>query len=113
MTVITDYINDGEKSHQPYLNQVYRLIKAKMPTATEAIKYQMPTFQLNGKNIVHFACFKNHLGFYPEPLTIAHFAPELKAANFKFSKGAIQFPYERELPVDLITQMLDYRLSLQ
>lgn len=109
MTVITDHINHAPASQQPYLEQMYQLIKNKLPDAEEQIKYGMPTFN-NGENIVHFAGNKNHIGFYPASKTMAHFAPKL--TDYHFSKGALQLPYNEPLPVDLIEQMLDYRISL-
>jgi uncharacterized protein YdhG (YjbR/CyaY superfamily) len=79
------------------------------PEATETISYQMPTFKLNGKNLVHFAAYKNHIGFYPTPSAIKHFADEL--THYKTSKGAIQFPIDQPLPLDLIQRMVAFRVE--
>lgn len=67
----------------------------------------MPTFKLNG-NLVHFAAHKNHLGFYPTPSAIVQFEEELK--NYKTSKGAIQFPFKKEIPYNLIKQITEFRV---
>ncbi|WP_125714960.1 iron chaperone [Companilactobacillus kedongensis] len=106
MTVIEDYISKAETSHQEKLNQMYKLIKSIIPEAEEKISYAMPTFYLK-KNLVHFADFKRHLGFYPTPSAIVEFEEELKP--YKTSKGAIQFLYEKPLPEELIKKIVQYR----
>ncbi|TYC49101.1 hypothetical protein ESZ50_07595 [Weissella muntiaci] len=106
MTIITDFIDQAPMEQQPYLNKMYRLSKQLLPTADEKISYGMPTFFEHG-NLIHFAGMKKHLGFYPTPDVITHFRDEL--VSYKTSKGAIQFPYERPLPVELIQQMITYR----
>ncbi len=78
------------------------------PQAVEKISYQMPTFYLHG-NLVHFAAQKHHIGFYPAPSGIAHFAKELSA--YKTSKGAAQFPLDRPIPYDLIRQITVFRVQ--
>ena len=84
------------------------LIKRTAPTATEGISYQIPTFKL-GKNLVHFAGFNKHIGFYPGPQAIVHFAESL--AGWSTAKGSIQFPHDRPLPTDLIAQIVAYRVA--
>ena len=79
-----------------------------MPEAKEAIKYGMPTFVLNG-NLVHFAAFKNHIGFYPAPSGINAFIDEL--AEFRTGKGTIQFPIDKSIPFDLITKVVKLRVN--
>lgn len=106
MSVIEQYIATADKNQQPHLNTIYRLIKKQFPTATEQIKYGMPTFFENG-NLVHFGAMKNHLGFYPTPDVIVHFLDDLEP--YQTSKGAVQFPYQESLPIDLIERMIDYR----
>ena len=78
------------------------------PNATEAIKYAMPTFVLHG-NLVHFAGYQNHIGFYPAPSGIEVFKKELTA--YKTSKGAIQFPLDKPLPLSLITKIVKFRVN--
>lgn len=90
------------------LKEVYRIVKAAAPQATEAIKYGMPTF-VGKNNLVHFAAMKGHLGFYPTPSAITHFAAEI--ASFSTSKGCIRFPYDKPLPRSLITKIVKFRIK--
>lgn len=78
------------------------------PDAKECISYAIPTYKLQG-NLVHFAATKNHIGFYPSPSAIIHFAKEL--ANYKTAKGSVQFPYTKALPLDLITEIVKFRVK--
>jgi len=107
---IGDYINEFEPKYQSLLIQMWETISTAAPEATEDIKYAMPTFVLNG-NLVHFAAFKNHIGFYPGPAAILHFSSELAA--YKTSKGAIQFPVNQNLPLSLVTKIVQFRLAEQ
>jgi len=91
------------------LGTVRKIIKDLIPSAEEVINYGIPTFKLNGKNLVHYAGYKNHIGFYPTPSVIKHFGQEL--ANFKTSKGAVQFLHNKPLPKKLIKQMVEFRLQ--
>jgi uncharacterized protein YdhG (YjbR/CyaY superfamily) len=79
------------------------------PEATETISYAIPTFDLNGKHVVHFAGFAHHVGFYPSPSGIEAFASELE--GYKRGRGSIQFPLDEPLPVDLIRRMVALRLK--
>ena len=106
---IDSYIVEFPAKLQPSLKKLRKLIKQLVPDATEAIKYGIPTFVLQG-NLVHFAAYQHHIGFYPAPAVIVHFEKELK--DYKTSKGAIQFPIDEPLPYDLITSMVKYRLKL-
>jgi len=108
MTIIEEYINQAEISHQVKLNEIYRVIKELAPTAEESLSWGMPTFKLKG-NLVHFADNKHHLGFYPSPTGVEVFKSEL--SGYKHSKGAIQFPYDKELPVELIKKIVLYRVK--
>ena len=85
-------------------------IKKAAPDAEETIKYAMPTFTFHG-NLVHFAAYKNHIGFYPAPSGIVAFENEMSA--FKKSKGAIQFPLDQPLPLDLIVKIVTFRTNEQ
>ncbi len=78
------------------------------PKADEAISYGMPTFKLQG-NLVHFAGYKNHIGFYPAPSGIVNFAEDLK--KYQTSKGAIQFPIDEKLPLALVTKIVKFRVK--
>ena len=90
------------------LNQVRQTIRAAAPEAQETINYQMPTFTLNG-NLVHFAGFKNHIGFYPTPTGIEAFKDELSA--YKGAKGSVQFPLDQPMPLSLIRRIVEYRVK--
>lgn len=89
------------------LRELRKTIKDAAPMATEKISYQMPTYYLNG-NLVHFAAYKNHIGFYPAPSAIEAFKGEL--SSFKWSKGSIHFPINKPLPYDLIRKMVEFRV---
>ena len=106
---IDSYIAEFPIKVQKSLKQLRKLIQNLVPTATEDIKYGMPTFVLQG-NLVHFAAYQNHIGFYPTPAVIVHF--EKRLSPFQTSKGAIQFPIDEPLPFELIEQMVIYRLKI-
>ena len=89
------------------LTEIRNTIKEMAPDAIEKISYQMPTFYYYG-NLVHFAVSKNHYGFYPTASGIENFKEDLK--QFKYSKGAIQFPKDAPLPIDLIKKIVQFRL---
>lgn len=105
---IDEYIASFPEDIQNILNDIRATIRAAAPEATEKISYQMPTFFLNG-NLVHFAAFKNHVGFYPTPSGIDEFKAEL--SKYKGSKGSIQFPIDQPVPLDLIAKIVKYRVS--
>lgn len=107
---IGDYISEFEPEYQNLLIQMWETISTAAPEATEDIKYAMPTFVLNG-NLVHFAAFKNHIGFYPGPAAIRYFSEEL--LDYKTSKGAIQFPVKQPLPLNLISKIVLFRVAEQ
>ena len=79
-----------------------------MPDAEETIKYRMPTFTLHG-NLVHFAAFKKHIGFYPVPTGIEQFKDEL--STYKGGKGSVQFPLDQPIPFDLISRIVKFRVK--
>lgn len=105
---IDEYIASFPEDIQNILNDIRATIRAAAPEATEKISYQMPTFFLNG-NLVHFAGFKTHIGFYPTPSGIDEFKAEL--SKYKGSKGSIQFPIDQPVPLDLIAKIVKYRVS--
>ena len=105
-TPITDYILTSPAEVQPKLNQMRDAILEILPEATEKISYGMPTFYLNG-NVVHFAAFSHHIGFYPGADGIAQFASEF--GSYKFSKGAVQFPLDQPLPLELVKRITAFR----
>lgn len=103
---IDEYIHSFPAEVQSILEEIRKTIKAIVPDAEEKISYQMPTFYLNG-NLVHFAAFKNHIGFYPTPSGITEFEKELSV--YKSAKGSAQFPITEPMPLDLIRKMVQYR----
>ncbi len=105
---IDEYIASFPEDIQNILNDIRATIRAAAPEATEKISYQMPTFFLNG-NLVHFAAFKTHVGFYPTPSGIDEFKAEL--SKYKGGKGSIQFPIDQPVPLDLIAKIVKYRVS--
>ncbi len=104
---IDEYIADFPPDIQKILTTMRVTIQKAAPKAVEAIKYGMPTFVLFG-NLVHFAAWKNHIGFYPAPSGIEAFKKDL--AQYEKSKGAIQFPIEQPLPLALIRKIVKYRV---
>ena len=93
---IDEYIAGFPGDVQQILEKIRATIKKAAPTAEEAIKYQIPTFVLNG-NLVHFAAHKNHIGFYPAPQGIEEFQKELSA--YEGSKGAVRSPWTNRFPI--------------
>ncbi|MBO0454374.1 iron chaperone [Candidatus Enterococcus murrayae] len=109
MSPIEEYIHAAETDQQPMLQEIYQLIKEIVPEeTTEKISYGMPTFYLT-ENLVHFGAMKKHLGFYPTPSAMTAFEERLK--DYKTSKGALQIPYKQELPSEMITEMVRFRLK--
>ena len=106
---IKTYIEEFPENIQNVLQQVYNAAKEVLPGTEETISYGMPTFKLDGKNIVHFAAFKNHIGFYPTPDGINEFQKEL--SQYKGAKGSVQFPLDKPMPLDLIKRMILFRLN--
>jgi uncharacterized protein YdhG (YjbR/CyaY superfamily) len=105
---IDEYIGSFPSDLQKKLIEIRRIIKKNAPDATERISYRMPTFYLNG-NLVHFAGYSKHIGFYPTPNGIEAFKGEFK--DYKYSKGAVQFPLDEPLPVDLIKRIVRFRVA--
>jgi len=105
---IDDYIKSSRRDVWPILQKVRKTIKKTSPNLVETISYQMPTFKLNGKNIVHFAIFKNHLGFYPTPSAINKFKDIL--GKYKNSKGSVQFLLNKPIPYALISKIVKFRI---
>lgn len=103
---IDDYIARFPEDIQELLEKIRLTIKAAAPEAEERISYQMPTFALEG-NLVHFAAYKNHIGFYPTPAGIEEFEDEL--SPYIGGKGTVKFPFNKPIPYDLITKIVKYR----
>ena len=99
---IEEYIAAQPEEAQDYLRQVNATIKTSIPDAKEKISWSMPTYW-KGRNLIQFAAFKRHIGLYPGPEVVEAFAGRL--TEYKASKGAIQFPYSKPLPVELIREI--------
>lgn len=108
---ITEYVKDVPKDFLPKLKEMRALVNKLIPRGVESIKYGIPTVELNGKNLVHYAAMKGHLGFYPSPSGIKPFEEELEKKGISYSKGCIRFPYDKPLPVTLITKIIKSRLK--
>jgi len=108
LSVIDEYIYKYPEDVQRILQKLRQVIKEAAPEAEEKISYQMPTFYLNG-NLVHFAAYKNHIGFYPAPSGIEKFKNELSI--YKGAKGSVQFPINETLPFALIRKIVEFRVS--
>ena len=100
--MIDDYIAAQTEDVQPRLNQVRETLRSILPDAEERMSWRMPTYWQN-RNIIHFAAFKNHIGLYPGEKAVEHFAEQLN--DYKTSKGAIQFPHNKPLPLPLISEI--------
>lgn len=107
LSTIEDYMALWPPNIQEKLQQIRGAIREAAPEATEKISYQMPTFALAGTNLVHYAAYKKHIGFYPAPSGIGKFQDQL--TGYKHAKGSIQFPIEQPLPLDLIRQIVRFR----
>jgi uncharacterized protein YdhG (YjbR/CyaY superfamily) len=105
---IDEYITSFPPDVQEILQKIRRTIHEAAPDATEKISYQMPTFYLKG-NLVHFAAFKEHIGFYPVPSGIEKFKKELSV--YKQGKGSVQFPLDQPMPYKLITNIVKFRVK--
>ncbi|UNK18793.1 DUF1801 domain-containing protein [Paenibacillus sp. N3/727] len=103
-----DYISQFPHEVQAILETLRKVIKESAPDAKEKITYQMPTFVLHG-NLVHFAAYKNHIGFYPAPSGINAFKHEL--SKYKGAKGSVQFPIDKPLPYELIRKIVQFRVA--
>ncbi len=102
------YIERFPPAIKTHLQAIRKTIRQAAPEATEAIKYAIPTFILKG-NLVHFAAFTHHIGFYPAPSGIKAFEKEL--AKYKQGKGSLQFPLDEPMPLELITRIVQYRVK--
>jgi uncharacterized protein YdhG (YjbR/CyaY superfamily) len=107
-THIDEYIDTQPKEVQTTLRKIRDLIKKLAPTAEEKIGYGIPTFKLK-RNLVHFAAFPDHIGFYPTPSGIRAFEKEL--AKYKKGKGSVQFPLDKPIPYALIEKIVKYRVQ--
>lgn len=105
---IDAYIQAQPAEIQPIAVKIRNIINNTAPNAQERMSWQMPTFHFY-ENLVHFAVQKHHIGFYPSPSAITAFQDKL--AEYKTSKGAVQFPYAKPIPYDLIEEMTRFRVN--
>lgn len=105
---IDEYIAKFPIEVQEKLQKIRKIVQDAAPEATEKISYQMPTFYLYG-NLVHFAAYKKHIGFYPTPSGITSFDEEL--APYKRAKGSVIFPLDKPIPYDLIDKIVRFRVA--
>lgn len=103
-----EYISNFSKNVQAVLKKFRQEIHKTAPKATEAISYGIPTFKLNG-NLVHFAGWEHHLGFYPGPEAIEVFQKEL--SKYKLSRGTVQFPPDKPIPYGLIKKIVKFKVK--
>lgn len=104
-----DYITAFSGEVKSRMEQMRATIQKAAPEAEEMISYGMPAYKQNGKPLVYFAGYKNHTGFYPMPAALLLFKDEL--SGYKGSKGAVQFPHNQPLPLELIAQMVKFRVE--
>jgi len=105
---IDEYIAGFPREVQEILEKIRKTIRAAAPDAEETISYQMPTFTLKG-NLVHFAAFKKHIGFYPTPTGIAKFKKGLSV--YEGAKGSVRFPLDKPIPFALISRIVKFRVK--
>ena len=105
---IDGYISNFPRNIRDTLEELRRVIRELAPEAEETIDYGIPTFKLNG-NLVHFAAFKNHIGFYPTPSAIKAFKKEL--APYNQAKGSVQFPLDKPIPFNLVKEIVKFRVK--
>lgn len=106
---IDDYIAGFPQEVQALLEEMRAIISEAAPGAVETISYAIPTFDLKGKHLVHFAAFKRHIGFYPTSSGIAAFEEDLQP--YKTAKGSVQFPFGRPFPKELIMRIVRFRVA--
>lgn len=106
---IDDYIAGFPAATRKLLEEIRAIVRAAAPAANETISYAMPTFDLDGHHLVHFAGYGRHIGFYPIPSGIAAFREDLKP--YRTGKGSVQFPLGEPLPRDLIRRIIEFRVA--
>ena len=105
---IDEYIAGFPEDVQEILEKIRMTVRKAAPQAEETIKYQMPTFTLKG-NLVYFAAFKDHIGFYPPVTGYAKIKKELSV--YEGPKGSLKFPFDQPIPYDLITKIVKFRVK--
>lgn len=108
ITEIDKYISSFPPEIQQILKKIRSIILSEAPEAVESITYQMPAYRTNGKILVYFAGFKNHIGLYATPSAHSAFSDELSA--YKHGKGSVQFPKDKPIPYDLIRNIVKFKV---
>lgn len=108
---VSEYIKNVDKKHVGQLKVLREHLNKLIPNGEEAIRYGMPTVRMGGKNLLHYASMKGHLGFYPAPSGVTAFEKDLVKSGIDFSKGCIRFSYDKPLPISLITKIVKFRLK--
>jgi uncharacterized protein YdhG (YjbR/CyaY superfamily) len=106
---IDEYIKNFPEGVQIILGKIRQTIRKAAPDAIETISYQMPAFKQNGRILVYFAAWKDHIGFYPTPSGTVAFKKEL--AKYKGAKGSVRFPIDEPIPFDLIEEIVKFRVK--
>ena len=109
MTIVDAYIKSFPKNVQSILSNIRAIIIDKVPHVVESFSYGMPAYKLNNKPLIYFAAFKNHIGIYATPQT--HEAFQIDLINYKQGKGSVQFPLDKEIPYELITKMIHFKMN--
>ncbi len=107
-STVDEYIGSFPEKTRKILEELRAVILAAAPGAQEKISYQMPAYALNG-NLVYFAAYRNHIGFYPTPGGIQAFKEELSV--YEGAKGSIKFPIDQPLPLELISRIVKFRVA--
>ncbi|WP_336962445.1 iron chaperone [Chryseobacterium contaminans] len=108
---IDDYILLFPINVQEKLLELRKVLHSQIPDLEEYIGYQMPAFKYKGKPLVYFAAYKKHIGFYPGAEGIKNFETDFAERNYKFSKGAVQFPIDEDIPLDLINKIVSFKIK--
>jgi uncharacterized protein YdhG (YjbR/CyaY superfamily) len=108
-TTIDEYIAEFPPETQTVLEELRTLVRELAPEAVETISYAIPTFDLHGVHLVHFAGYARHVGLYPTPSGMEAFAEDL--ASYQSGKGSARFGLDRPLPRDLITRIVEFRVA--
>jgi len=104
-----EYIAKFPRNVRDVLEELRQVIRESAPKAEETMSYGIPTFDLSGRHLVHFAAYKSHVGFYPTSSGIKAFKKEL--SPFKTSTGAVQFPLDKPIPFDLVKKIVKFRVK--
>lgn len=106
---VQNYINSFPEEIREILEHIRKTIFENAPGAVETMSYQMPAYKINGRILVYFAAYKNHIGFYATPAGHEAFKEEL--SKYKRGKGSVQFPLDKPIPLDLVAQIVRFRVE--